>query len=164
VGTQHLCPASPSRGGLSGLAGVTTRPAGYPSGGAPPAVETQLHLHHTPSRVPQRWGTTSCRDAAPLTPHAQPGTPAVGNHQLPRHSSTYTTRPAGYLSGGVPPAVERQLHFLTPCCGGFVCSGGCGGGYARPHVHQVRPGSRVPPGPGGRRLRRRAHRAPGIQR
>jgi hypothetical protein len=54
VGTQHLCPASPSRGGLTGLAGVTTRPAGYPSGGDPPAVERQLHLHHTPSRVPQR--------------------------------------------------------------------------------------------------------------
>jgi hypothetical protein len=44
VGTQHLCPASPSRGGMSGLAGVTTRPAGYPSSGVPPAVERQLHL------------------------------------------------------------------------------------------------------------------------
>jgi hypothetical protein len=44
VETQHLCPASPSRGGLPGLAGVTTRPAGYPSGGLPPAVERQLHL------------------------------------------------------------------------------------------------------------------------
>jgi hypothetical protein len=69
---------------------------------------------HTPSRVPpavgyhqlsrgsstyttrpagylQRWGgTTSCREAAPLTPHAQPGTPAVGwYHQLSRGSSTY---------------------------------------------------------------------------
>ena len=42
--TQHLCPASPSRGGLSGLAGVTTRPARYPSGGVPPAVDRQLHL------------------------------------------------------------------------------------------------------------------------
>jgi hypothetical protein len=39
---------------------------------------------HTPSRVPQQWGTTSCREVAPLTPHAQPGTPAVGNHQLSR--------------------------------------------------------------------------------
>jgi hypothetical protein len=27
--TQHLCPAPPSRGGLPGPAGVTTRPAGY---------------------------------------------------------------------------------------------------------------------------------------
>jgi hypothetical protein len=108
-----VCPASASRGGLTGLAGVTTRPAGYPSGGAPPAVERQLHLHHTPSRVPQRWGTTSCREAAPLTPDAQPGTPAVGYHQLSRGSSTYTTHPAGYPSGGVPPAVERQLHLLT---------------------------------------------------
>jgi hypothetical protein len=38
-----------SRGGLPGLAGLTTRPAGYPSGGVPPAVERQLHLltaHH----------------------------------------------------------------------------------------------------------------------
>jgi hypothetical protein len=34
------------------------------------------------------WGTTSCREAAPLTPHAQPGTPAVGNHQLSRGGST----------------------------------------------------------------------------
>jgi hypothetical protein len=39
--------------------------------------------------------------------------PAVGYHQLSRGSSTYTPRPAGYPSGGVPPAVERQLHFLT---------------------------------------------------
>jgi hypothetical protein len=60
----RLCP---SRGGLSGLAGVATRPAGYPSGGVPPAVERRLHLHHTPSRVPQWWGTTSCREAALLT-------------------------------------------------------------------------------------------------
>jgi hypothetical protein len=67
------------------------RPAGYPSGGVPPAVERQLHIHHTPSRVPQRWGTTSCREAAALTPHAQPGTPAVGYHQLSRGSCTYTT-------------------------------------------------------------------------
>ena len=29
----------PSRGGLPGLAGVTTRPAGYPSGGIPPCRE-----------------------------------------------------------------------------------------------------------------------------
>jgi hypothetical protein len=34
----------PSRGGLPGLAGVSTRPAGYLSGGVPPAVERQLHL------------------------------------------------------------------------------------------------------------------------
>ena len=34
----------PSRGGLPGLAGVTTRPAGFPSGGVPPAVERPLHL------------------------------------------------------------------------------------------------------------------------
>jgi hypothetical protein len=80
---------------------------------------------HTPSQVPQRWGTTSsqrwgttsCREAAPLTPHAQPGTPAVGYHQLSRGSSTYTTRPAGYPSGGVPPAVERHFptYLLTHC-------------------------------------------------
>jgi hypothetical protein len=30
-----------------------------------------------------------------------------------RGRSTHTTRPAGYPSGGVPPAVERQLHSLT---------------------------------------------------
>jgi hypothetical protein len=83
-GTQHICPA---------------RGSAWAGG-----------RHHTPSRVPQRWDTTSCREAAPLTPHAQPGTPAVGYHQLPRGSSTYTTRPAGYPSGGIPPAVERQLH------------------------------------------------------
>jgi hypothetical protein len=82
-------PGSPLAKG-SVWAGGPTRPAGYPSGGVPPAVERQLHLHHTPSRVPQRWGTTSCREAAPLTPHAQPGSPAVG----------------------VPPAVERRLHLL----------------------------------------------------
>jgi hypothetical protein len=40
----HLCPACPSRRGLPGLAGVTTRPAGYPRGGVPPAAERQLHL------------------------------------------------------------------------------------------------------------------------
>jgi hypothetical protein len=66
----------------------TTRPAGNPSSRVPPAVERPLHLHHTPSREPQQWGTTSCREAAPLTPHAQPGTPAVGYHQLSRDSST----------------------------------------------------------------------------
>jgi hypothetical protein len=49
-----------------GSSTYTTHPAGYPSGGVPPAVERQLHLHPTPSRVPQRWGTTSCREAAPL--------------------------------------------------------------------------------------------------
>jgi hypothetical protein len=41
-------PGLPPRegGGLPGRAGVTTRPAGYPSGGVhvPPAVERQLHL------------------------------------------------------------------------------------------------------------------------
>jgi hypothetical protein len=44
--TQHLCPASPLRGGLSGLAGVPPgiRPARCPRGGMPPAVERQLHL------------------------------------------------------------------------------------------------------------------------
>jgi hypothetical protein len=33
---------------------------------------------HTPSRVTQRWGTTSCREAAPLTFHRwrAGGTPA----------------------------------------------------------------------------------------
>jgi hypothetical protein len=35
----------PSRGGLAGLAGMSTRPA----------------------RVPQRWGSASCREVAPLT-------------------------------------------------------------------------------------------------
>jgi hypothetical protein len=41
----HLCPASsPSRGGLTGLAGVTTHPAGYPSGGVLHHCERQLHL------------------------------------------------------------------------------------------------------------------------
>jgi hypothetical protein len=40
---------SPLARGLTGLAGVTTRPAGYPSGGVPPAVERQLHLLVLPS-------------------------------------------------------------------------------------------------------------------
>jgi hypothetical protein len=114
--TPHAQPGTPAVGHhqLSRDSSTnTTRPAGYPSGGAPPAVERQLHLHHTPSRVPQRWDTTSCRETAPLTPHAQPGTPAVGHHQLSKGSSTYTTRPARYPSGGAPPAVERQLHLLT---------------------------------------------------
>jgi hypothetical protein len=39
-----------------GSSTYTTRPAGYL----------------------QRWGTTSCREAAPLTPHAQPGTSSGG--------------------------------------------------------------------------------------
>jgi hypothetical protein len=53
---------------------------------------------HTPSRVPQRWGTTSCREAAPLTPHAQPGIPQRwGNHQLSRGSPTYLK---GSCTGG----------------------------------------------------------------
>jgi hypothetical protein len=42
---------------------------------------------HTPSRVPQRWGTTSCRNAAPLT------------HTTPCF--------------GTPSAVATQLHLLT---------------------------------------------------
>jgi hypothetical protein len=99
--TPHAQPGTPHQ--LSrGRSTHTTRPAEYPT----PAVERPLHSHHTPSRVAQRWGATSCREAAPLTPHAQPNTP----HQLSRGRSTHTTRPAGYPSGGVPPAVERQLH------------------------------------------------------
>ena len=89
--TPHAQPGTPAVGyhQLSrGSSTYTTRPAGYPSGGEPPAVERQLHLHHTPSRIPQRWGTTSCREAAPLTPHAHPVTQAVGHHQLPTGSST----------------------------------------------------------------------------
>jgi hypothetical protein len=31
----------------------------------------------TPSRVPQQWGTTSCREAAPLTTHTAPLRPAT---------------------------------------------------------------------------------------
>jgi hypothetical protein len=54
VGTRHLCPASPSRGGSVWASG----------------------RKHTPSRVPQRWGTTSCREAAPLTPPTCTCTPA----------------------------------------------------------------------------------------
>jgi hypothetical protein len=49
---HRLCPASPSRGGLPGLAGVTTRPAWYPSGGIPPAVERRLHLLTSPDSTP----------------------------------------------------------------------------------------------------------------
>jgi hypothetical protein len=44
-GTQQLGLAPPFARGLTGLSGVTTRPAGYP----------------------QWWGTTSDREAAPLT-------------------------------------------------------------------------------------------------
>jgi hypothetical protein len=67
--TPHAQPGTPHQ--LSrGRSTHTTRPAEYPT----PAVERPLHSHHTPSRVPQRWGATSCREAAPLTPHAQPGT------------------------------------------------------------------------------------------
>ena len=57
--TQHLCPASLSRGGLSGLAGVPPgiRPARCPRGGVPPAVERQLHLLTGFSlRIQQRVG------------------------------------------------------------------------------------------------------------
>jgi hypothetical protein len=89
--TQHLCLASPLARGSAWAGG----------------------RDHTPSREPERWSTTSCREAAPHTPHAQPGTLAVEYHQLSRGSSTYTTRPAGNPSGGVPPAAERQLHLLT---------------------------------------------------
>jgi hypothetical protein len=49
---------SPSRGGLPGLAGVTTRPAGYPTGGAPPAAERQLHLLTHLGSNSVRTGTT----------------------------------------------------------------------------------------------------------
>ena len=45
MGTQHLCPASPIARGSAWAGG----------------------RDHTPSRVPQRWGTTSCRETAPLT-------------------------------------------------------------------------------------------------
>jgi hypothetical protein len=61
--TCGACPASPSRGGLPGLAGVTTRPAGHPSGGVPPAVERQLHLLTTVARGVQQ-GTASLGFAA----------------------------------------------------------------------------------------------------
>ena len=49
---HRLCPAPPSRGGLPGLAGVTTRPAWYPRGGIPPAVERRLHLLTSPDSTP----------------------------------------------------------------------------------------------------------------
>ena len=61
VGTRHLCPASSSRGGLTGLAGVTTRPAGCPSGGVPPAAERQSStyllppFHHAVSATSSKW-------------------------------------------------------------------------------------------------------------
>jgi hypothetical protein len=45
---------------------------GTTSCGVPPAVERQLHLHHTPSRVPPAVGTPSCREAASLTYLASP--------------------------------------------------------------------------------------------
>jgi hypothetical protein len=45
VETLHLCPASPPRGGLTGLTGVTTRPAGHPKRrGYHQLIERQLHL------------------------------------------------------------------------------------------------------------------------
>jgi hypothetical protein len=87
VDSPPLCPASPSRGGLTGLAGVTTRPAGYPSGGVTTSCREADSTYTTrPAGYPSGGVTTSCREAAPLTPHAQPGTPAVE----------------------LPPAVERQ--------------------------------------------------------
>ena len=46
IETQHLCPASLSRGGLSGLAGVPLGicPAMCLRRGVPPALERQFHL------------------------------------------------------------------------------------------------------------------------
>jgi hypothetical protein len=81
------------------------------------ALVSWLHTVRVPTRS-QDWhratavGTQQLPGQAGVT-HAQPGTPAVGYHQLSKGSSTYTTRPAGSPSGGVPPAVERQLHLLT---------------------------------------------------
>jgi hypothetical protein len=49
---------------------------------------------HMPSRVPQRWGTSSCREAAPLTPH--------------------TTRPAGYVPQRWGTSSCREAAPLTP--------------------------------------------------
>jgi hypothetical protein len=117
-GRDHTPSRVPQRWGFHQLSRrsstYTTRPAGYPSGG----------------------GATSCRDTAPLTPHAQPGTPAVGCHQLPRHSSTYTTRPAEYPSvGGATSCREAAPCTHVPR---FRCAG-----EAAQH-------SAVPPGDGPR--------------
>jgi hypothetical protein len=83
-------PGFPLARGLPGLAGVTTRPAGYPSGGAPPAVERQLHLLarltrpalHPPLQVYQSNAVPPPAAAppavAPPAPPASPHSPLTG--------------------------------------------------------------------------------------
>ena len=63
VATLHLCPASPRERVCLGLAGVTTRPAGYYSGGIPPAVERLLHLLTT-----HEFGVPGEREGTELWP------------------------------------------------------------------------------------------------
>jgi hypothetical protein len=163
--TPHAQPGTPAVGHhqLSrGSSTDTTRPAGYPSSGAPPAVERQLHLHHTPSRVPQQWGTTSCREAAPLTPHAQPGTPAVGHHHLSRRSSnllTYCEREvgAGAATPGGAATASGQGRAADDHC--RVChhwGGGADGGVTAR-------GCQVAAGRGASPRRRRRREGPGAQ-
>jgi hypothetical protein len=94
-----------------GSSTYTTRPAGYPSGGVPPAVERQLYLHHTPSRVPQRYHqlsrgrstyllTRTCATVRWITFSAQRspermgcrGTPSLSRRRTtPVHSPASTT-------------------------------------------------------------------------
>ena len=52
---------------------------------------------HTPSRVPQRWGTTSCREAAPLT-----------------HYSPMLLQVDAHRPGGFRVLVAYSTFFVTP--------------------------------------------------
>jgi hypothetical protein len=87
--------------------------------GTPPAVATQLPLTHTtpcfgtPSAVQRSsthshntvfWDTTSCRNAAPLTPTQHR---VLGHPQLSQRGSTHSHTTPCF---GTPPAVAMQLH------------------------------------------------------
>jgi hypothetical protein len=89
-GIDTLCPASPLRGGLSGLAGVPPgiRPARCPRGGVPPAVERQLQLltYLIPRYVAQ------LQQHGPLVRHKLP--------QTMQHTNTY----------GRPPELKPKVH------------------------------------------------------
>jgi hypothetical protein len=109
-----ICPASPSRGGLSGLAGVPPgiRPARCPRGGVPPAVERQLHL---------------------LTRRTS---------QLLRHVLNEKQRAVR--------AVTRRTEATVRVCAGAVWGGASSRLYVAPqaapeHPHRMQPSFRVPP-------------------
>jgi hypothetical protein len=103
VETQHLCPASLSRGGLPGLAGVSTRLAGYPSIGVPPAVEKQLRLL-TPRRLAAAEALEAFRWAD-----------TVSASDTPQQQTAACALSPAMCAGGTS-AVKRAGRFSPPSC------------------------------------------------